>query len=146
MESQLQDDLNHQVAVLRESHVKDMLEVQAKIETVQSHLQVFNNVTNDHQKYNNNSVFLHKQSAAILALEEIFKSAKPFQENFEIVKELATKNNDALVLAVLESFPKTLPSTGEVEVAIYFFEFKYLMLYLFYFYYYAFLMFSNNFF
>ena len=96
--------------------MKEMLEVQEKIEKVQSHLQVFNTVANDNGKLSNNSVFLHKQSAAILALEEMFKSSKPFKENFEKVKELATKNNDALVLAVLESFPKTLPSTGEVEV------------------------------
>ena len=104
------------MAVLRESHVKEMLEVQEKIEKVQSHLQVFNTVANDNGKLSNNSVFLHKQSAAILALEEMFKSSKPFKENYEKVKELATKNNDALVLAVLESFPKTLPSTGEVEI------------------------------
>ena len=112
LNSELQDQLDHQVAVLRESHVKELLGIQEKIENVSAEVAAFNNVVDGQKAVTDRSALLHKQSAAILALEGILQTSQPFAKHLKVVQDMATETEDALILAVLSSFPAHLPAQG----------------------------------
>ena len=61
--------MNHHVAVLRESHVKELLEIQNKVESIQADVNSFHSIIDLNKTAIDNSIFLHEESAAVLALE-----------------------------------------------------------------------------
>ena len=104
--------MDHQVAVIRETHVKELLGIQEKIENVTAEVGAFNNVIDGQKASTDKSALLHRQSAAILALEGILHTSQPFANNLKAVKDLAVETEDALILTVISSFPAYLPAEG----------------------------------
>ena len=105
--------MNHHVAVLRESHVKEILEIQNKIESIQADVNSFHSIIDLNKTAIDNSIFLHEESAAVLALENILKTSKPFSKNIIELKNIATNSKDDLLLTVIDSIPITLQSKGK---------------------------------
>ena len=75
--------------VMREGHVKEILETQVKLEALQSELSALNKVVSDTERYNSNSTAVHKSSAAMLALETVLKTSKPFKNEISAIEQLA---------------------------------------------------------
>ena len=113
--AELQDQLDHQVAVIRESHVKELLGIQEKIETVAAEVAAFNNVVDGQKAVTDKSALLHKQSAAILALEGALQTSRPFAKQYKIVQDVAAETEDALILAVLSGIPASLSTEGIIN-------------------------------
>ena len=105
--------MNHHVAVLRESHVKELLDIQNKVESVQADVNSFHSIIDLNKTAVDKSIFLHKESAAILALESILKTSKPFSKNIIELKNIATDSKDDLLLTVIDTIPITLQSKGK---------------------------------
>lgn len=107
--------MDHQVAVIRESHVKELLGIQEKIETVAAEVAAFNNVVDGQKAVTDKSALLHKQSAAILALEGALQTSRPFAKHLKAVQEVAAETEDALILAVLSAIPASLSAEGIIN-------------------------------
>ena len=119
IESQLQDQMNHHVAVMRENHVKDLLEVQNKIELIQSDLNIYNSIIDETKKYSDLSLHQHKESSSILLLENILKTTSPFSKQLLVVKNIAESSKDELVLATLAAVPISLQEKGKKKLKCY---------------------------
>ena len=105
--------MNHHVAVMRENHVKDLLEVQNKIELIQSDLNIYNSIIDETKKYSDLSLHQHKESSSILLLENILKTTSPFSKQLLVVKNIAESSKDELVLATLAAVPISLQEKGK---------------------------------
>ena len=108
--------MNHHVAVLRESHVKELLDIQNKVESVQADVNSFHSIIDLNKTAVDKSIFLHRESAAILALESILKTSKPFSKNIIELKNIATDSKDDLLLTVIDTIPITLQSKGKYHL------------------------------
>lgn len=107
--------MNHHVAVMRESHVKELLDIQSKVESVQSDINTFHSIIDQNKNSISSSLFLHKQSSAILALESILKTSKPFSKHINELKNIVTEEDkeDELILTVINSIPINLQTKGK---------------------------------
>ena len=108
--------MNHHVAVLRESHVKELLDIQNKVESVQADVNSFHSIIDLNKSAVDKSIFLHKESAAILALESVLKTSKPFSKNITELKNIAIDSKDDLLLTVIDTIPITLQSKGKYHL------------------------------
>eukprot|EP00596_Hydrurales_sp_CCMP1899_P000767 CAMPEP_0119038206 /NCGR_PEP_ID=MMETSP1177-20130426/6958_1 /TAXON_ID=2985 /ORGANISM="Ochromonas sp, Strain CCMP1899" /LENGTH=549 /DNA_ID=CAMNT_0007000449 /DNA_START=426 /DNA_END=2075 /DNA_ORIENTATION=- len=113
----LQDQMNHTIGVMRESHTKELVEIQETIESLQGSLKSINDIIDDKEIFKNNSVFLHKQISAILLLEDMMSTNKSFEKALTGVKNLCKDETDNLVLAVIERIPKHVQMTGALTVS-----------------------------
>jgi hypothetical protein len=122
--------MNHLVAHIRDSHVKELMELQVKIEGVRGDINAITAAINSTEKANNSSMLLHKHSGAVLALEGALTSNAPFTQELEAVKN--TADGDALVLAVVDSIPERIHSNGAPTLGNYISKhiFKYIKSYL----------------
>ena len=109
--------MNHHVAVMRESHVKELLDIQSKVESVQSDINTFHSIIDQNKNSISSSLFLHKQSSAILALESILKTSKPFSKHINELKNIVTEEDkeDELILSVINSIPINLQTKGKSD-------------------------------
>ena len=105
--------MNHHVAVMREAHCKDLLEVQTKVEDVTAEIKIFNDIVDLHAASHDSSVFLHQESAAMLALETKLKRSEPFSKHIQEVKRLATLSKDELILAAVDGVSMELQMKGK---------------------------------
>lgn len=115
LEAQYRDDMNHNLARLREAHVQQMLSVQGQISELQAQIAAFHTAADAIGGSKVRSVNMHKHSAAVMTLENALKSSAPLGQLLAAVKESC--DADPLVLAVLSSIPAEVASRGAPTVS-----------------------------
>ena len=110
--AEVQDDMAHHIAVIREQHVKELVAMQQQLTALHGELAAFAAVAESTDVASQSSVHQHKNSAALLALEGALTSSKPFSTELAAVRAAATKEADALALAVVATIPAGTPAAG----------------------------------
>jgi mitofilin len=108
----LQEQMNNHVAVLQESHVKELLELEHKLAALHGEVVAFNAAADATDATARAAARQHQNSSAVLALEGALASSKPFAAELAAVRATAAADDDALTLAVVSSIPPTLPAQG----------------------------------
>ena len=89
------------------------LSIAVLLRSIQADVNSFHSIIDLNKTAIDNSIFLHEESAAVLALENILKTSKPFSKNIIELKNIATNSKDDLLLTVIDSIPITLQSKGK---------------------------------
>jgi hypothetical protein len=77
LRAELTEEMNHNLAVLRESHVQQMLKLQADLAQIRAEVAAFHAAADAVSSSKVKSVTLHKHSAAVLSLENALKTSAP---------------------------------------------------------------------
>lgn len=115
LEAQYRDDMNHNLARLREGHVQQMMSVQGQISELQAQIAAFHSAAYAIGSSKVKSVNMHKHSAAVMTLENALKSSAPLGQYLSAVKDSC--DSDPLVLAVLSSIPAEVATRGAPTVS-----------------------------
>ena len=113
----LQDQMNHHVAVLRDSHVKELLEMEGKLASLQAEVAAFNAAADATDNTAKSASRQHQNSSAVLALEGALASSKPFLAELSAVRATAAADDDSLTLAIAESIPTAVSTSGAPTLA-----------------------------
>jgi mitofilin len=115
LRSQLTEEMNHNLALIREGHVQQMLKVQNDMAALQADIAAFHAAADALDASKAMSAKLHKQSAAVMSLETAIKSSQPLTASLAQVRNSC--DGDPLVLALLESIPAAVAKTGVPTVS-----------------------------
>ena len=115
---ELQDQLMHEVARLREGHVKEMVELQERLESVGGLLRALTAAVDMKHQRRVLSAVTHAQAAAILALESSLERTTPLRETVDFL--LASCGGDELASALLLAVParaldRGVPTTNDLR-------------------------------
>jgi ribosomal protein S6 len=115
--TELQDDLNHQVAVLRKDQVKELLDLQPEIQSVVTQLGAVKLAADRTAEAIKQTIDIHQLSAAVLSLELALTSPTHYEEDDHFIAQHFAEvrkacHGDAVVKAVLDSLPPRVVATG----------------------------------
>ena len=115
---ELQDQLHHEVARLREGHVKSLVELQERLESVGGLLKALTEAVEMRHQRGVFSAATHAQAAAILALESSLERTTPLRDTVDVLR--ATCSEDELASALLKAIParamdKGVPTTTDLR-------------------------------
>lgn len=112
--AQMTEEMNHNLALIREGHVQQMLQVQTTISDLQADLKAFQDAANAISQSKIESVSLHKFSAAVLSLENALQTSLPLEKELSIVRK--SSGEDPLVLQVISTIPTSVAKAGAPTV------------------------------
>jgi hypothetical protein len=110
VQAELQDQLNHEVARLREAHVKVLVALQEKVEGTAGGLRALMAVSEHREERGLFSAASHLESSATLALEKSLEGAEPLRPAVEALRSACA--GDPLVTGLLNSLPEVALETG----------------------------------
>lgn len=108
--ARLQDELNHQVAILRQGHVEQMLQFQDRLEVVKADVQAFENVVDHLANFKEGSSQMHRENAALLALQGILTTSVPLGPVVDNIRSACQE--DEVVTTVLDSLSSKVKEQG----------------------------------
>lgn len=104
------DQLNHEVAVLRQGHVEALVATQNKIEAVLGHISALSEALHATHGRTVYSAQSHVEAAAVLALERAFASTAPLRAEVDALRGLCV--GDELLSTLLDAIPTAALETG----------------------------------
>lgn len=109
----LQQDLNNQVALLRNEQIQQLVAVQKDVESLKMKLSVYDIAAGDIEDLTKRSAAAHKETAVLLALENsLSQPSKSFKNELAAAKEFAKNSQSSQLLSVvLDSIPSQLADT-----------------------------------
>lgn len=110
LRSQLDLEFNLSMAQLRDSHTKQMLKAQDDITAANATIAAINQAIDDRLKSLEYSDKVHRQAAAIMALQETMKESIPLKDQINELQACA--NDDPLVVYALKSLPEQASKQG----------------------------------
>lgn len=114
LRAELAEEMNHNLAVLRESHVQQMLKLQADLSQIRAEVAAFHAAADAVSSSKVKSVTLHRHSAAVLSLENALKTSAPVGAELALVR--ASSDEDPLVVALIDSIPAAVGKAGAPTV------------------------------
>ncbi len=122
--TELQDQLNHQVAVLRKSHSDVLLSLHPKIECLQADLRKYDEAIDSSREAVNFTLQSHAVSSAVLGLEFMLSNTSILASRSNKTANIASKlknlkelcQDDALVVNLLNALPQRVQSQGALTL------------------------------
>eukprot|EP00598_Pedospumella_elongata_P001815 CAMPEP_0184971884 /NCGR_PEP_ID=MMETSP1098-20130426/4014_1 /TAXON_ID=89044 /ORGANISM="Spumella elongata, Strain CCAP 955/1" /LENGTH=536 /DNA_ID=CAMNT_0027494081 /DNA_START=309 /DNA_END=1919 /DNA_ORIENTATION=+ len=119
--TELQDDLNHQVAILRKDQVKELLELQPQISSVVSQLGAVKIATDRTAAAIKQTIDIHQLSAAVLSLEMALSSTTHYEDDDNFIAHHFAEvrkacQGDEVVKVVLDTLPARVVSSGALQL------------------------------
>jgi hypothetical protein len=122
IQTELQDELNHQVALLRKSQVDELMAMQPRVLDLQGQLEGIKRAADATAGAIKKTIDIHHLSAAVLSLELALSTPTSMQDgansigqHFEAVK--AACQGDEVVTEVLKSLPARVASKGALPLS-----------------------------
>lgn len=101
---------NNEIAVMRDEHVQQQLDMSSKINNLQAHVSAFDGFADKIVGLTSDSANAHKFSAAVMALEGLLQRNEPMADAVKAVKTYCKE--DPLVQALSNSLPPSLLQSG----------------------------------
>lgn len=119
--TELQDDLNHQVAVLRKDQVKELLELMPEIQSVVTQLGAVKLATDRTAAAIKQTIDIHQLSAAVLSLELALTSPTHYEQDDKFIAQHFAEvrkacQGDEVVKAALDALPPRVISSGALQL------------------------------
>jgi len=119
--TELQDDLNHQVAILRKDQVKELLELQPQISSVVSQLGAVKIATDRTAAAIKQTIDIHQLSAAVLSLEMALSSPTHYEDDDNFIAHHFAEvrkacQGDEVVKVVLDTLPARVVTSGALQL------------------------------
>ena len=122
IQTEFQDELNHQVALLRKSQVDELLTLQPQVQELHSQLDAVKRAADATAGAIKKTIDIHHLSAAVLSLELALSSTSGMHtsdnhigEHFQAVKTAC--QGDEVVTAVLNSLPERVVTSGALPLS-----------------------------
>lgn len=120
--AEFQEELNHQVAVLRKDQVTQLMELQPKIQSVYSQLEGVKRAADATADAIKQTIDIHQLSAAVLSLELALSSTAHYSDTDHFIGQqfAAVKSaceGDEVVTAVLDALPPRVIAKGALPLS-----------------------------
>lgn len=116
LRAELTDEHTHELAMLKERHVKSLLEVQNEVTANNAQLAALRDVVDQEFGRTTVSSSSHALSAAVLMAESALRSSSSAKKELEALRVYA--GGDELILAVVDSLPRAAFTTGVPNLPI----------------------------